>query len=299
MFALFMLLFAFVITFISTQINKGYRVETVVKDLGSYGNGYAIIKNVFDENTVDELNEAVTAFVEEDHGRLSKKNIDHFATKNTRVWNFPERLAEYDPKVLLKLITNKHMNDIIDGFLGRFHVGSLAVNIVNPGSDEQSWHTDYPVGFSKTNCSEFSRFHMNHLYAYFSLQVGIALTDMNITNGVTQLVPRSHRIDNIDSKILKGNFVEHDIVTPTLKRGDVVFFNRRLVHRAGANTGASPRTMVLLQAVMPFGLGMERISNRVFQMLEFFCTNNTQTDCENLHQIKYRLYGEAFPMEMM
>ena len=48
---------------------------------------------------------------------------------------------------------------------------------------------------------------------------------------------------------------------PTLRPGDVLFFNRKLLHRGGANETDKVRTVILLQAIMPFGVKMEALDH--------------------------------------
>ena len=39
------------------------------------------------------------------------------------------------------------LHHVLDRFLGRHHLGSLAINQILPGGREQLTHTDYPPGF--------------------------------------------------------------------------------------------------------------------------------------------------------
>jgi len=59
---------------------------------------------------------------------------------------------------------------------------------------------------------------------------------MNAFNGSTEVIPGSHRIEDVDVKILDPKFsaaAEPRFINADLKQGDVLFFNRRLVHRGG------------------------------------------------------------------
>ena len=46
-----------------------------------------------------------------------------------------------------------------------------------------------------------------------------------------------------------------------MKKGSCIFFNRKLLHQGGANHSEKPRTVLLLQAIMPFGVKMETMEN--------------------------------------
>ena len=109
------------------------------------GPGVAVARGVF---TVEEM-EALADWCaqywvkQEEH---VKKNFgakrgqkDHFAAgSNRRVWQVPEKLPA---DLLISLTANEKMNGMVDSFLGKYHIGSYAVNEVAPGGPAQLLHS--------------------------------------------------------------------------------------------------------------------------------------------------------------
>jgi len=95
------------------------------------------------------------------------------------------------------------LHHVLDRFLGRHHLGSLAINQILPGGREQLTHTDYPPGFytMEDMASVFTSRALETVMPYFSLQAGIALCDMDSHNGATATIPYSHALRNSDWRI--------------------------------------------------------------------------------------------------
>lgn len=285
------------------------------------GPGVAVARNVFTENEMEALAEWCREYwvKQEDEAKKNagakKVQKDHFAAgSNRRVWQVPEKLPA---DLLISLTANEKMNGLVDSFLGKYHIGSYAVNEVAPGGPAQLLHTDYPPGFyTKEELRDtFSKHALQHIYPYFSLQAGVAVSAMDSSNGATEVVPFSHQVEDNDWQVLAAKDVatgklsvgdavfagqgggrtvswgewshreegwdwvlralesiraEGDnpladrkyIVQNRLERGDVLLFNRKLLHRGGENTSDTPRTALLLQAIMPFGVKMEQLDSK-------------------------------------
>ena len=73
------------------------------------------------------------------------------------------------------------LNHVLDKFLGLHHIGSLAINQIQPGGAAQLTHTDYPPGFYPVEDLRrvFTSYALHKIMPYFSLQAGIALCDMD------------------------------------------------------------------------------------------------------------------------
>ena len=110
-----------------------------------------------------------------------------------------------------------------------------------------------------------------------------------------------------------------------MKKGSCIFFNRKLLHQGGANHSEKPRTALLLQAIMPFGVKMEMMETEktVDHLMEYVSGLQTPKVAtkslggskfpdEEISRVKkkyfgysdlrdllhYRLYGPRFPRDM-
>merc|ERR1712020_197858 len=86
---------------------------------------------------------------------------------------------------------------------------------------------------------------------------------MDEKNDSTEVIPCSQKISNLDLAITKEtNF--YDMLEKTslfrnvqLGQGDVLIFNRRLIHRGGANKSDARRNALIIQYVSLWGVGQE------------------------------------------
>ena len=119
--------------------------------------------------------------------------------------------------------------------------------------------------------------------------------------------------------------VQPYLVQARVKKGSCIFFNRKLLHQGGANHSEKPRTALLLQAIMPFGVKMETMETEktVDHLMEYvlgletpkFATKalaGTKYPEEEIRRLKekyfrqsdlrdllhYRLHGPRFPRDM-
>ena len=106
----------------------------------------------------------------------------------------------------------------------------------------------------------------------YSVQVLIASDSMSVSNGSTECVPCTHRMENLDVAIHENEIYEkfeNEFVNVTLNQGDVLFFNRGLCHRGGKNISENRRNALIMQCVWLWGIGQEIIEyEKVTTLLE-------------------------------
>ena len=106
-----------------------------------------------------------------------------------------------------------------------------------PGAGGQQWHVDGG--------------HLSparHLPAH-AVNVFVALTDITLDMGPTELRPASHFLTRRMAKMMLLAKVKkrlHVPVTPTMRAGDAVVFDYRVLHRGTPNTSERPRAMLEL-----------------------------------------------------
>jgi hypothetical protein len=113
----------------------------------------------------------------------------------------------------------------------------LSLVIASPSASDQSWHAD-------GGHVDIQR----HLPCH-CLNVFIPLTDITSENGPTELRPSSHFITRKLAPMMlaaKAKGKLHSPVTPTLRRGDVLIFDYRILHRGRANVSDADRPILVL-----------------------------------------------------
>eukprot|EP00933_Yihiella_yeosuensis_P028856 TRINITY_DN22646_c2_g1_i1.p1 TRINITY_DN22646_c2_g1~~TRINITY_DN22646_c2_g1_i1.p1 ORF type:complete len:367 (+),score=36.58 TRINITY_DN22646_c2_g1_i1:38-1138(+) len=303
--------------------------------LGLQGPGVSVVRGVFPKGLVTKINQDIIHYYA-DHPQQKK---DHFSSQNKRIWRYPEKVP---PEILFPLLTNPVLNAILDEFLGCWHIGSMAVNTIMPGGPAQKLHSDYPPGFcTPEQMKEYffaggradTSYLLETVFPFFSLQAAVAVDRIIPENGATELIPFSHQLQSSDLLVLNdeaiSNCFEKHVVSlvdacgattdgekrcmlsdgnPALEPGDVLFFNRKVLHRGGANSTDKPRTALLLQAVMPFGAKMECLdAETVWEKLQRWYEAEIQkgsagtikklSDSE-LRKVKFRLTGHTFPRDL-
>ena len=202
---------------------SGFSASVVADALSLEGPGVAVLRHAFSTHLMRDFEAWCTAF----HDAHPNPKKDHFSSLNKRIWRLPEKLAAVreqgpawsakdragaapaaeagggDPALLFGLCTSVPMNAVCDEFLGKYHIGSLAVNTVVPGGPCQTLHTDYPPGFYKPADMEalFTERGLEGVFPYFSLQAGVAVTETTKKNGATEFVVGSHRWRGSDMRV--------------------------------------------------------------------------------------------------
>ena len=135
------------------------------------------------------------------------------------------------------------------------------------GSQMVGWHHDkhFQNGTSKY-------IDLNEISSHFTAI--IALSDMTLTNGAFQVLPKSHKPlkglerdlrifteKNLEDHILPKlpQHLEDMVETLTLKQGQFIIFHSALLHRSLEYISGNPRTSITLRFITP---DVEFLSNR-------------------------------------
>jgi ectoine hydroxylase-related dioxygenase (phytanoyl-CoA dioxygenase family) len=102
-----------------------------------------------------------------------------------------------------------------------------------------------------------TRYQVNHVLPFYSVQTLIASDAMDVSNGSTEVIPYSNQI--VDAEFYKS--MEDKFMNVTLEQGDIFLFNRRLCHRGGKNLSEKRRNSAIMQCVWLFGIGQHDTDN--------------------------------------
>lgn len=230
------------------------------------GAGIVVLKGLYpDRDLVDEVTGAFETIMqlERDAGLSSG---DHFgaAGANARIWNAIEKLCRHDPDLFVRYYSNVVLALICETWLGPNYQMTSQTNLVRPGSDGQTGHRDYHLGFQTPEEASFYPATAHKTSPFLTLQGAIAHCDMPVESGPTRYLPFSQMYEpgyiacNLPD--FKSYFEEQFVQLP-LQKGDGVFFNPAVMHGAGANrTTHIHRLANLLQISSAMGRSIESVN---------------------------------------
>ena len=115
-----------------------------------------------------------------------------------------------------------------------------------PGSSDQPFHGDGPHLFEKAI-----------QLPTHAVNVFIPLHDISEELGPTEIIPGTHLISNVDTvhNHLKNNnikVVKDRTIAPLMKRGSILLYDYRVLHRGTGNKSGRPRYMFYMLYVKPW-----------------------------------------------
>jgi ectoine hydroxylase-related dioxygenase (phytanoyl-CoA dioxygenase family) len=266
--------------------------------------GCLIIKNVFTTELMSKYNNFCYENFEDVLN--NQENCSHPKQKDKITINdLLERLSKQDPELLIKLINNNKLNKVLDILLGFACIGSMSTHCIKPGGKRQKSHVDYPLHigsglfWENNKIDEYlTDYQINNILPYYSIQCFIASDACDEKNGSTEVMIGSHLITDVGKKILDNNFyrdIEDKFINVKLEKGDVLLFNRDLIHRGGFNQSKYNRNSCIIQYVWLFGIPQAiRNSQLIFNNLE---NELNKLNNEEKKKIKYRI-RQPYPIDV-
>lgn len=214
-------------------------------------NGFVVVEDVLDVCMVEDLRiKAMNSFRELFEVHLNGKNRLGIGIKNgfkeivQRHQNRFEVPYKIDEIGGTELAMHPKIVSLVDSILGeQHHVVNISLVVSNPGAADQSWHTDGPH-VSVTQ----------HLPCH-CLNVFVPLIDILSHTGPTSFRPGSQHLTRDFRNMYLAAFFKkklQPVQTPELKRGSVLMFDYRVLHRGTANTSSEPRPVIVLTFAKPW-----------------------------------------------
>lgn len=235
--------------------------------------GCIIVKNAFPEHTMDRVNRWTEAMLStrarDDPNRTHAKQKDKLLVNDVM-----GRMAETAPDLLMQTVLSDALTVPLDALLGFARVGAATMHWIQPGGDRQQSHVDYPIhvgsgafweGRTSKVMEMMTRYQINKIMPYYSVQALVATDAMDASNGSTEVVPCSHLLPDMDLLVHRPeirNALEPLFMNVRLNQGDVLLFNRRLCHRGGQNRSQARRNALIVQSVFMWGIGQEIIHHK-------------------------------------
>ena len=232
------------------------------------GPGVFVVRDGFSaQEIIDEMTNVFRDIIAEEQAHGSAKG-DHFGT-NERIWNSLEKSVLKAPHLFADYYGNSLIALACQAWLGPFYQLTAQVNIVKPGSQAQSPHRDYHLGFQSDETSALFPEHAQVMSQFLTLQGAIVHNDMPIESGPTQLLPYSQQYTPGYLQFRHPVFVDYfrkHAIQLAMKKGDLLFFNPALFHAAGSNHSETDRIANLIQISSAFGRPMESVNR--YRMIE-------------------------------
>lgn len=251
----------------SDILKLGNSIEGELTRCLKSGPGVFVIHNAYPASLIDDVTQVFQTTIKEETAQGVSKG-DHFGN-NIRIWNAFQKLILRKPELGIRYYAHPVLATVSRSWLGPRYQMTAQVNTVKPGSQAQTPHRDYHLGFQSQ--SAISRFpiHAQIMSQYLTLQGAIAHTDMPLHSGPTEFLPYSQCLEEGYSAIHFDEVKRFFQATKTqlpLAKGDAVFFNPALFHAAGANSSDNDRIANLIQVSSAFGKTMEAIDHRAIAL---------------------------------
>ena len=179
----------------------------------------------------------------------SRSEADEAAYSGTRTRHLQhcyKRSGTYREGFLGSEVLGGYVSTVMPGAMGAPSLYASVVIEIAPGESAQGLHRDGEAFFAPLG--------LNHAGGpCYLVNCLLALVDVTEEMGATRVIPGSHLWEDF------GDFSSQDQTIPaTLKAGDMLFYNGKMLHGGGANTTRDRHRRVLATAFsFPFIMGEE------------------------------------------
>ncbi len=194
--------------------------------------GFLILRNIFTINDCDvaksKIDKIYKKQIKEFGGEKNLKSIDDN--------NVVRALFCYDNYFNKFFMNSKIKNMLKECFGGRYilNLQNAPINRAYSAHFGSAWHRDLP----------FQTFVSSKPIA---MNVLVCLDDFTKENGATFVVPTSHKVEYLPNKINPKKTKQL-----IAKKGDVIFLDAMLYHRAGENLTSKDRNLIVNMFTLPF-----------------------------------------------
>lgn len=240
-------------------------------------NGFVIVKNAIPTDVMEQVANRANSIIHE----YRKEIVQYY--KDGTSFDVNDKATEIScrpgSRIMIKtsttkpftdseLIANEELIELIKLNLDgeRIEIGTMAAISALPKTDYQHWHRDVPIIFPNLQKKM-------QLPAQGLIMVA-GVEDVPLEKGPTNFIPSSNVLDTPMNSISIGNWIMDDVscevngyCAPELKRGDVLMFDLRTLHRGGNNSSDDWRTIMYITYVNEWYI--DRINFNTKQTKEF------------------------------
>ena len=204
-----------------------------------YGDGYVLIKGLFDRTEVESLNQIVREDPVVNNSVYGRKDATG-GTTELALWNDLQEDMFSDVARSARLVTN--LQKLLGGDVAFFHA-KLTLKRPKTGG-AWDWHQDYGYWYRT-----------GYLFPHMA-SVFIALDPSKKVNGCLQVLRGSHELGRIEHGVnseqvgadlvrVNAAMKKLELVHVEMDPGDALFFHCNLLHASGQNTSDQTRNVLL------------------------------------------------------
>lgn len=209
-------------------------------------NGFCVIDDVICTHEIDSFRGKAMDNYQEIRRRIIPESGHRFGVgirngfkeivqRHENRYEMPYRMTEIGSLMYADTPIIKRMVSSILG--AEYHIPNVSLVLSDSGAMDQGWHADGP--------------HMSveEVLPCHCLNVFIPLVDVTAANGPTSFRPESHHMTIDLKKKFLAAFMKKTlkpVCTPELRKGSILLFDYRVLHRGTANTTAEARPILVL-----------------------------------------------------
>ena len=227
-----------------THLSCDCSVEDIVSVVEE--NGAVIVDDFVSQEWLEEFNTQVQTSIDEyepyDYG--GREAAEFMGYQTVRIGGLISKAPCY-----ADLISDLRLLGVMDHFLkphcGQYRLNSSEVIEIHGGETAQELHIDdmiWPAHYWRPDCI----LHFN---------VMIAGTDFTESNGATQVVPGSHKWEDVWREVKP-----EEIARATMKAGSAVFIPGKTLHGGGTNTDGVARRAIVASYLLGFLRAQETLT---------------------------------------
>lgn len=209
--------------------------------------GFAILKNIFDEQEISHLIEAVSKL--KDSNAVSRKNNEIYGVRN---------LLNHSPEIR-ELSQSRKVRGIAKNFLGKNAkvVRAIYFDKTLNANWKVPWHQDLMIAVvERRETKGFSAWTRKAGIQHVQPPIGILekmltlrfhLDDSGESNGALKVVPKSHNLGRLSADEIKNLRKANSGSVCNVKRGDCLVMRPLLIHSSSAGLNPKNRRVIHLE----------------------------------------------------
>ena len=197
-------------------------------------NGFVVLDNIFENETITKLRAGLhKVYTSQCEMVGGEQNLINISEKGIARSPFSD-----NKDILTQVLLNKKLLHYVDECLDGPSILYSQVGVISSPNEmlyQRKWHRE--IQYQHFTSSK-----------PIMVQILVPLCDFTVSNGGTEFLPGTHRIEGCPSREVRKNLMRE----VNLKMGQAVLMNSMLYHRSGINRSADSRELITTAYARPF-----------------------------------------------